>query len=369
MFVSSLFLKNFRIHSNTKLEFSNKINFIVGGNGQGKTSIIEALYFLCTTKNFKSASDVEIIKFEQEAYEIEGLLKDITEDKIRIYFSLSENKRYYIQNGKQISKSADIIGKYPVVLLTPDDHFLTQGYPVDRRKFVDSVISQASGIYLKTLLDYNKTLKQRAFLLNRINESGRKDLLQELDAWTEKLILSGCELIKYRLKFVADFNNFIRQSYKTIMLDEEEPTIEYQYIGGIEEEIQTIFKKAIEEKQNEEIRRGTNLVGPHRDEFIFKINNNSVRTFGSQGQHKTFQVALRFAQFFYLKEKSGRLPIFLLDDVFGELDVKRSVRISEFLKEVGQALITITDFSNLSFLEKGNNDLIINVNGGKISYA
>jgi DNA replication and repair protein RecF len=122
-------------------------------------------------------------------------------------------------------------------------------------------------------------------------------------------------------------------------------------------------------KHNEEIRRGTNLVGPHRDDFIFRINGRDLKKYGSQGQHKTFQIILRFAEYFYLKETIGREPIFLMDDVFGELDAYRAGKISEHLIDLGQAFITLTDFSNFAYLKKSDSDKVIKVFNGKTVYA
>lgn len=370
MILNSVHLKNFRSHSNTKLNFSDELNYIIGGNGQGKTSILEAIYYLCTTKSSSSKSDSDAVRFNQGNFEISGSFKDLTEDNVRIFYSLSENKKYYFQNGKQISRSADIIGKFPVVILTPADHAITQGSPADRRKFVDSVISQASDTYLKILLDYNKTLRHRSSLLNKIKEQKRKENNDELDAWTAKLIGSGIELIKHRKKFVEEFNLFIKDSYNVIMEDNEVPEIYYsclqEYSGN---DIEFEFKNLVAKKRDEELRRASNLVGPHRDDFVFEINKMNLKNFGSQGQHKTFQTALRFAQFFYLKERTGKSPLFLLDDVFGELDASRSSKISGYLKLVGQAFITLTDFTNFSFLNKSNRDSIITLNNGEAAYA
>ena len=190
MILSSIHLKNFRSHKNTNLIFSEKLNYIVGGNGQGKTSILESIYFLCTTKGYNSKSDNEVTRFNEKEFEIKGSFKDLTENDIRIYFSLEENKKYYFQNSKLVNRLSDVIGKFPVVILTPADHSITQGSPGDRRKFVDSVISQSSETYLKLLLDFNRTLRQRSSLLTRIKEQYRKSqaVYNELDAWTTKLL-------------------------------------------------------------------------------------------------------------------------------------------------------------------------------------
>ena len=370
MILSSIYLKNFRSHRDTKLNFSDQLNYIIGGNGQGKTSILEAIYYLCTTKSSITKLDSEVVRFRENEFEISGNFRDLTENSTRIFYSLRENKKYCFHNGKQIPRSADIIGKFPVVLLAPADHAITQGSPVERRKFIDSVISQASETYLNFLLDYNKTLRQRASLLYRLKEERRKELFDEFDAWTSKLVHTGSEIIKHRIKFINEFNTYIKNSYNRVMGNTELPEIKYSFLDDIaDENIELMFKKQIDLRKDDELRRAANLCGPHRDDFIFMINSMMLKNFGSQGQHKTFQTALRFAQFFYLKEKTGKTPIFLLDDVFGELDKDRSLKISEYLKNVGQVFITLTDFTNFSFLKRESKDFLININNGEVAYA
>ncbi len=370
MILSSVHLQNFRVHRDTRIIFSDNLNYIVGGNGQGKTTILDSVYYLCTTKSHNSKTDSESVRFNEKGFELNGTFRDISENKIKIVYTLLENKKNYFQDNKKVNRSVDIIGKFPVVMLTPADHSITQGYPGDRRKFVDSIISQASETYLKILLDYNKTLRQRSSLLTQIRESRNADLFNELNAWNTKLIQTGGELVKRRIRFVEEFNGFIKESYKVIMGNEETPGIKYSSFNEKHpENIENEFKKKLDEKREEEIRRATNLIGPHRDEFVFSINKRNLRSYGSQGQHKTFQVVLRFAEFFYLKNITGKTPIFLLDDVFGELDKNRSIKISEYLRMVGQAIITLTDFANMSFLKKEDKDKLLYVNDGRVSYA
>lgn len=369
MILSQLILRNFRIHKNATLNFSEALNYIVGGNGQGKTSVLEAAYYLCTTKSFYS-KDIDAITFEENEFEIKGTIKDLIENNNRVYFSLPENRKYYFQNDKIISRAANIIGKFPVVTLTPSDHAITQGAPAERRKFVDSVISQASSTYLNILLDYNKTLKHRSVILNSLKENFNRQQENELNAWTEKLINSGVELILHRKKFITDFIKYVSDSYTKIIEEIENPAIDYNFLDRSDvTNVKEIFEKILFEKREEEIRRALNLVGPHKDDFIFSINSINLRTYGSQGQHKTFQTALKFAEFFYLKESTGKTPIFLLDDVFGELDASRAGKISEYLKNVGQAFITLTDFADFSFLTKTESDLVIRLNNRQITYA
>lgn len=371
MILSSVFLKDFRSHLNTSINFNSGINYIVGGNGQGKTSVLESIYYLCTTKSNISRSDTEALRFDQNNFEIKGLFKDLTEDNVRLIYSSEDNKKYYFLNEKLVNRSAEVIGKFPVVILTPSDHSITQGSPIERRKLVDSIISQASSNYLFSLLDYNKTLRQRSSLLNALKESRNKIDRNELNSWTEKLIKTGTEIIVYRKKFIDEYNKYVRESYFEIMNNEEVPAINYSYLDNVNADSNIIkeFERLINEKKDEELRRGVNLVGPHRDDFVFQINNFNLKTFGSQGQNKTFQTALRFAEFFYLKDITNKVPIFLLDDVFGELDANRSVKISRYLKKIGQAFITLTDFADFSFLSKDENDSLIKLKNGQIEYA
>ncbi len=370
MILKNLLLKNFRLHKNSSLNFSDSLNYIVGGNGQGKTTILEAAYYLSTTKSLVTKTDSEALNFDASEFEITGDFEDKVKDRIRIFFSNELGKKSIFLNDKQIYRSSSVIGKFPVVTLTQSDHYITLGSPSERRKFVDSVISQSSSTYLNILLDYNRTLRQRSSLLARIRETGFTDYNDQLEAWTENLVNLGTELVNHRIDFVNEFNSFISESYSRVMEDKEIPLIKYFFLGENDKaNIKKRFTEELQIRQNDEIRRATNLVGPHRDDFIFELNGKELRKYGSQGQHKTFQIALRFGEFFYLKNKLNKSPIFLMDDVFGELDIYRSSRISEYLKDVGQAFITMTDLTNHDKLIHTENDLIIKVENGICTYA
>jgi DNA replication and repair protein RecF len=370
MILKSIYLKNFRLHKSSVLEFSDELNYIVGGNGQGKTTILESIYYLCTTKSLNGSSDYESVNFNEEFFEIKGKFFDLTENNVVINF-LNESKRKNIFiDEKQIYKSSEVIGKFPVVTLTQSDHAVTFGSPGDRRKFIDSVISQTSETYLKILIEYNKTLKQRSSLLSQIKERYSPMIVDQLDAWSEALLKNGSEIVKHRLKFINEFNIYVSEAYKNVMEESEIPFIDYDFYGSKNvDEIKDRFNEELTINRNDELRRGTNLVGPHRDEFQFILNNKELRKYGSQGQHKTFQIALRFAQFFYMKDKIQKSPIFLMDDVFGELDSYRAKKISHYLKEIGQAFITMTDFTNYKFLARNEKDKLIEVSEGKAVYA
>jgi len=370
MVLNSIDLKNFRLHNNTQLQFSKNINYIVGGNGQGKTSLLEAIYYLCTTKNINQSSDLEAIKFNEDFFEINGSFSEYSKNKVRVFFDCATNKKNVFLNEKQIYRASDLIGKFPVVALLQSDHAITQGSPAERRRFVDSIIAQSSITYLKLLLDYNKILRHRSSLLSKIKEFNSTELFDQLEAWTNSLIKTGSEVIKHRIKFVEEFNEYIKKPYEHIMGKKEFPEIHYNSSSGsVEDNVESEFEQRLSEVKKNEIRRARNLVGPHRDDFEFFIDALELKRFGSQGQNKTFQIALRFSQFFYLKDKLGITPIFLMDDVFGELDSSRAKRISNYLSTIGQAFITMTDFSKLENLNKSESDLVFNVINGKVAYA
>lgn len=369
MVLNFIDLKNFRLHSNTQLEFSKNINYLVGGNGQGKTSLLEAIYYLCTTRSINQSSDSEAVKFGEDFFEINGNFSEFSKNKIRVTFENSTNKKNVFLNDKQIYRATNLIGKFPVVALLQSDHAITQGSPTERRRFVDSIISQSSATYLKLLLDYNKILRHRSSLLSKLKEIQSKELFDQFEVWTNSLIKVGTEIINHRIKFVEEFNEYIKKPYEQIMDKKEFPKIHYKSNAGNIKDIKSEFEKKLTEHKNEELRRARNLIGPHRDDFEFSIDDLELKKFGSQGQNKTFQIALRFSQFFYLKDKISITPIFLMDDVFGELDSFRAERISNYLNKIGQAFITMTDFSKLEKLSKNESDFIFNVKNGNVAHA
>lgn len=200
-----------------------------------------------------------------------------------------------------------------------------------------------------------------------LRENYSSSFNDELEVWTERLINVGTKLIQARKKFVFEFNEYVKNVYLQILNGSENPMISYETIEhSSDDEISSSFRDELMCQRENEIRRATNLVGPHKDDFRFTINGISLRDFGSQGQHKTFQVALRFAEYFYLKNKLGKNPFFLLDDVFGHLDKERSQKISEHLGDLGQAFITLTNLSDITNLQKTSKDCVIEIKAGEV---
>ena len=242
MILNNLELTNFRLHRYSKIKFSSQLNYIVGGNGQGKTSLLEAIYYLCTSKNLNQSKDHEVVTFSETFFNVKGNFSDLINNNVEVIYLSKENKKTLNLDKKVIKRASNLIGKFPVVTLTPSDHSITMGAPADRRKFIDSVISQASNTYLKILMDYNKTLRQRSAMLYQIRENREQQLLDQLDTWTESLISLGSEIIDHRIKFINTFGEYIKDSYKTIMNSIEIPSIDYKYLNeNNNEEIKVAF--------------------------------------------------------------------------------------------------------------------------------
>lgn len=365
--LTSLSLKFFRIHERNYFEFEDGINFILGLNGSGKTTILEAIHYLCVTKSFFSISDNEAVNFKSEFFDIEGSFNSEVKRKIRIFFSKIENKKLVFKDDKTLSKASEILGLNPVVVFTPEDYKLTYGYSQERRKFVDYCISQYNLNYLEALVEYNKILKNRKALLEKIRSENNKQYFEELNAWSEKLIKTGAFISYKRYEFIKEFANYLKITYERIMENIELPEIKYyEEKDLLEKDFYEKFKTDYSKLKSEEINRKSNLFGPHREDFIFTINNFEIKKFGSEGQNKTFQAALKFAQYFFLKDKLKKDPLLLLDDPFGVLDSIRARKLSEFLKNVKQSFIAATDYDLAKDITENLKGKIISLNDKKL---
>ncbi|MBI1803340.1 MAG: DNA replication/repair protein RecF [Ignavibacteria bacterium] len=349
MRVTSLRLRNFRNHTDSHFEFGEGTNVLLGDNGHGKTNVIEAISYLCLTKSFYTRADSLAVMFGQDVFEIDGVL--IADQghvyRIRIAYQQSTGEKLFSINQQHTEPLSCVIGKFPIVISSPEHAPITSEGPVERRRFVDFVISQSSPIYFETLLEYRRVLKQRNKILLDAKLS-KRDPGPLLLPWDEQLVRYGSYLMMRRGKFIEEFQQFISSAYHQLVGREEEPTIEYLPVSRIdetrsEEGFQTLLQTQLRAKGVEEKRTGSTLVGPHRDEFLLKINGRELRKFASQGQHKTFLVALKIGEFFYLKDRCQETPIMLLDDIFSELDEHRAKRLLSLVGELSQTFITSTN--------------------------
>jgi DNA replication and repair protein RecF len=346
MKISNAHLRSFRNHNETAFEFGARVNVLLGENGQGKTNALEALSFLCLTKSFYASADATVMQQNNSFFEIKSVLQsdEGKEFHVRVaYDDAKKNKKFTI-NGAEVEKFSTVIGMFPVVILSPENSSITFGSPADRRRFVDLVISQSSKSYVENSMEYRRIVRQRNTILT---EAKGKDCSSEMAPWNEMLITYGSKIILKRHHFLNEFAPYIARTYLDIVDERETPKIDYAPSVNIEndstlEEITVAMEHKLVKKKNDELRFQTTLVGPHRDEIIFSINGMSLKHFASQGQHKTFLVALKVAEFFFLKERCSETPIFLLDDVFSELDEYRSKKLLSLAESLGQIFITTT---------------------------
>ncbi len=349
MRLTSLRLHQFRNHLNSSFEFGDGTNVLLGENGQGKTNVIEAISYLCLTRSFYANSDTLALNFEKEFFEVTGTLVSDrgAEHHVRVAYVGSTGEKAFTVNRQRIEPFSAVIGQFPIVICSPEHGPITTAGPLERRKFVDFVISQSSAIYFQNLIEYRRVLKQR----NRIlldAKLARQDPASMLEPWDEQIVRHGSMLMERRRQFVDEFRDFITPAYRHLVGEEERPSVEYLPLGGSDhrgqgEDFVTMLRDGLREKRDEERRIGTTLIGPHRDEFLLKVNGLDLRKFASQGQHKTFLVALKIGEFFYLRDRCKETPIMLLDDVFSELDERRAACLLGFVGTLSQSFITSTN--------------------------
>lgn len=339
-------LCNFRNHEDTKFEFGSRINVLYGENGMGKTNALEALSFLCLTKSFYASADATALQKGKEFFEIESTMESDNgkEFVLHIAYEEQQHKKRFTINNAVVEKLSSVLGMFPVVVLSPENNAITFGGPADRRRFVDIVISQSNALYVEEMLEYRRIVRQRNKILSELSA---KDVNKELVPWTDMLIKYGARIVDKRNKFLRDFGPYIARTYNDIAGETETPGIKYApsiTIGfdASPEDIAEAMDQKIKKKRNDETRFQTSLVGPHRDEIIFTLNGMSLKHFASQGQHKTFLVALKTAEFYYLKERCSETPVLLFDDVFSELDELRSRRLLRVAEDLGQTFVTTT---------------------------
>lgn len=335
MHLEKLQLVNFRNYENHYFEFSSGLNCIIGKNGSGKTNLLDAVYFLSLSKSFIHNQDYLNIRFEQENLLIEGVY--ISENKELITSKIQKgNKKIFFQDKNPYERIADHIGKYPVVLIAPDDTDLIRDGSETRRKLFDGILAQTDTTYLKLYQKYNRILGQRNSLLKQFAEHNYfdEDLLK---IYSQQLLEIGTQIHSIRKEFMLEFIPIFQKLYVHLSEANEQVYIEYSSEHA-DEQFSAIFYKSI----------GTDLAaqrttkGVHKDDYIFYMENLSINKFGSQGQKKSFIMAIKLAQFDIIQKIKGLKPILLLDDIFDKLDEKRINKLVEMIKEgiFGQVFIT-----------------------------
>jgi len=361
MFLKDISLKNVRIFNDLETDFNPKINIIHGKNGQGKTSILEAIYYLSLTKSFRINKDTVVLKNGMTFFEIAGNFLDEQEIAIksRIYFSNEEGKHAFV-NSQRVKQFSELVGLFPVILLSLDDLDLTYGVPAARRRFLDILLSQLYPGYLHNLKNYKKSITQKNRLLNSENVVNEN----EIDIWNQQIVTYGSEIILHRKKFLVFANEQISSVYKRISDKVEEIKIVYNStVQDLEidtklEKIKQLYGHSLVKAYESEIKRRTSLVGPHKDDLDFLKNGFLFKSHGSQGENKSFLMALKTVESNYIQQVSKKKPLFLLDDIFGELDTSRVENLIHLINNEGQTFITTTDIEKFKNIFPENSKLI-----------
>lgn len=340
MYLKILRLFNFKNFSEKNFTFSEKINCFVGNNGVGKTNVLDAIHYLSLTKSYLNYSDQNNIRFHESFFSVEGnFWNDTTEDTIRIVVQNGQ-KKVIKRNFKAYEKISDHIGKYPCVMISPYDRNLISEGSEFRRKFMDAMISQINSDYLHLILRYQKALAQRNALLKLFSANHYFDAIS-LEIYDSELIENGTKIHHIRKEFIASYVPKFCNFYSALSQGEEEVTI--QYISDLEDkEPSSLLKENLEKDR----AAAYTTRGIHKDDLIFKLFQYPIKKFGSQGQQKSFLVALKLAQLQTIKEYSSKSPILLMDDIFDKLDDHRVAQLVKLAHEEQFGQIFLSDTHN-----------------------
>lgn len=366
-------LRNFRNHIETRVEWAPHLNVITGPNGSGKTSLIDAIHYLCMSRSFVSNSDMYVVNQDESYFMIEGHFEGQirSEFDVSCSYSRGDGKKVFV-NESPLERLSDLIGMVPVVTLTPDDKKLTLEGPTERRSFIDSFISQISPAYLRDLIEYRRIRKQRNSLLQEYR--GPVSVLEAyLEPWNVQLVEAGSRIIAKRHEVLENLKSYLEKDYAMISGMDLTTNLEYQTFckpSTNPKEIEKAYFEKLEEVQAKEIEREQTTVGPHRDEIVFFLDDFELRRFGSQGQHRLFTLSLKMAQLHYYSDELDDLPILMLDDVFGDLDLpKTEILLDALQQHKGQIFITSANpvpFSNYVTFD-GTDNRFYEVQDGKVN--
>ena len=351
MYLKQLSLFNYKNFGEANFDFDDKIKCFVGKNGIGKTNILDSIYHLALGKSYFNPLAVQNIKHNEDFFVIEGNFQKQNRTE-QIVCSLKKgHKKILKRNGKIYEKFSDHIGFIPLVIISPTDNDLILEGSETRRKFIDSVISQLNTNYLSLLIQYQKIIAQRNALLkyfaaNRIFET------ETLQIYNEQLTVFGHQIFEIRKIFLDEFVPIFNKHHQNITNSEETVQIKYE---------SQLFDKKLDQLLEENINKDRVLqytsVGIHKDDLMFEIDNFSIKKFGSQGQQKTFLIALKLAQFEFVKKLSGENPILLFDDIFDKLDEFRVQKIISMVNndDFGQIFISDTHLERTEKIIKSTN--------------
>lgn len=351
MHLQNLQLINFKNYEEAEIQLSSGINCFVGNNGAGKTNILDAVHYLSICKSYMNVIDRQNIRFDQPFFSIQGTWNK-EEQEIGIHCAVKMGaKKVFRRNKKEYEKLADHIGQFPAVMISPYDRDLISEGSELRRKWMDGIIAQFDRKYLECIQRYSRVLEHRNALLKNMAEHRLFDR-ESIDVWNVQMIDLGHQIFERRKAFLDEFIPVFQRHYSAIGLDQEEVTLEYKsqlHEHSMEELLELYERK-------DAMKRYSNA-GTHRDDLLFQIKGHPVKKFGSQGQQKSFIIAIRLAQYEWLKQHLNTTPVLLLDDIFDKLDHTRVERLMQLVSDqfFGQVLVTDTDLERVEKIFSDSN--------------
>jgi len=364
--LEKLHLQNFKTYALADAVFKGSLHCFFGRNGTGKTNLLEAIHYLCLTRGLTAASDAENVRHEATHFHLRGVFeREGAAKEIMCVFS-PERKKKVSEDGKEYTRFSEHIGKYPLVLVAPGDIELVWDGGEVRRKYFDTLLSQLDRSYLEQLIIYQTNLRHRNGLLRMYAD--RSGLDRELLAtYDERLVESGIQLHRKRSSFVAQMLPALEKHYSFLTKgNAEKPGISYSSDLDTQD-----FKKELAARLDRDLVLGRTTVGVHRDDYRFTLQGFDLRSYGSQGQQKSFLIALKLAEFDFLRDTNGYKPLLLLDDIFDKLDDERILQLMTLVAGGSFGQIFITDARagrSLEVLSKtGLKAQCFNVEGGQIT--
>ena len=350
MHIKSLYLKNFRNYEEQTIDFCPFTNIIYGENAQGKTNILEAIYLTSMGKSHRTQRYNEMIKWGKDFCRINTKYNKSNNDGDIDYLIKKNQKKQIKVNSIKLNKLNEILGVINIVMFSPEHMKIIKDGPSERRKFIDSILSQTKPRYFYNLSQYLKVVEQRNILLSKSNE--KKEIEKTLHIWDSQLTDFGSKIIKDRNDFIKSIRNNVNKVNSELSKGKETLEILYKPSVNFKEdnlcEIKNAFEKRLQKSKEADIKRGVTSYGPHRDEIVFLINGKDLRSFGSQGQQRSGLLSLKIAEMKFIKEETNIMPVLLLDDVFSELDIKRQNYLLYYIKNM-QVILTCTNYEGIEF--------------------
>lgn len=341
MYVKKLKLINYRNYENLEIDLGKRVNVFMGDNAQGKTNILEAIYYCGFAKSHRTSKDKELINWNGDISFISvDVARDRLDKKIDINI-LKDGKKVIRVNSIKINKIGELFGTFNVVMFSPEDLKIIKDSPGVRRKFIDMELCQLDSKYYYNLVQYNKVMNERNIVLKNKNLD-----LNMLDIYDLQLAKFGSYIIEKRLAYLESLNKYSEDIHKDITSGKE--IIEFKYNSTVKNlnNIQDEFYKTLIKNRKRDVDKGITSHGPHRDDFFVYINNVDTKSFGSQGQQRTAVLTMKFASLRIIKEITGEYPVLLLDDVLSELDFNRKRYVLKSINDI-QTIITCTGIEDL----------------------